>query len=285
MAIANNPVHHQQTKHVDVHYHFTREAIENGIFQDEKIKVGNYNINYVKVGSGPRTLLCVPGALGTIWTDFKPQVEGIDREKFTLVAYDPPGYGKSRPPDREFPLDFYDKDADFTYEFMKALKIPKYTLLGWSDGGIVSMILAAKYPEAIDKLVIWGSNSFILPQEIDLYNKVRDVESWSKKMREPMIQIYGDDFPNYWIKWTDGMVALYKAKDGNICSERLKDIKCPTLILYGEKDPMVANVHASHLHTHIEGSRLHLYPEGKHNIHLKYAEDFNKRVQDFILQP
>ncbi|XP_026759759.2 valacyclovir hydrolase [Galleria mellonella] len=252
--------------------------------KEEKVKVGDYDINYLKVGNGPRNVLCVPGALGSIWTDYAPQVKGFDREKFTLVAWDPPGYGKSRPPDRDFPTDFYDKDADYAYEFMKAINLPKYSVLGWSDGGIVGMILAAKYPESVEKLVIWGSNSFILPNEIELYNNVKDISAWSKKMKEPMIELYGDRFASYWIEWVDGVIALFKAKDGNICSERLKDIKCPTLILYGEKDPMVDSVHASHLHTNIEGSRLHLYPDGKHNIHIKYAEDFNKRVQEFLLQ-
>lgn len=68
----------------------------------------------------------MPGALGSIWTDFRHQVEGFDREKFTLVAWDPPGYGKSRPPERDFPTDFYERDAEYTYEFMK---VGKYRFL------------------------------------------------------------------------------------------------------------------------------------------------------------
>ncbi|XP_053605739.1 valacyclovir hydrolase-like isoform X2 [Plodia interpunctella] len=251
---------------------------------EEKIKIRDYNINYLKVGNGPHNVLCLPGALGTIWTDFQPQVEGFDREKFTLIVWDPPGYGKSRPPDKKFNENFYEIDADYAAEFMKELQIPKYSLLGWSDGGNTGMILAAKHQAAVQKLVVWGSNSFILPNDLDLCKSVKDVSKWSKKMREPMEQIYGDHFPQYWADWTDGLIILYEAKDGNICSDILKDIKCPTLILYGEKDPMVDPVHASHLHTHIQGSRLHLYPEGKHNIHLKYAADFNKRVQEFLLQ-
>lgn len=162
-------------------------------FQEENIKVGNHNINYVKVGSGPHHVFCMPGALGTIWTDFKPQVEGLNREKFTIVAWDPVGYGKSRPPDKNFAANFYEKDADVAFEFLKVwfhllekcnqnwpklsyvlhnsqlLKVPKISLLGWSDGGITGMILAAKYPSAVNKLVIWGSNSFILPQELEAY--------------------------------------------------------------------------------------------------------------------
>lgn len=64
-------------------------------------------------------MFCLPGALGTIWTDFKPQIEGFDREKFTLVVWDPPGFGKSRPPDKEFAGNFYNTDADHAFQFMK----------------------------------------------------------------------------------------------------------------------------------------------------------------------
>ncbi|CAG4970125.1 unnamed protein product [Parnassius apollo] len=254
--------------------------------KEEKIKVGKYNINYLQVGNGPHHVFCMPGALGTIWTDFKPQVEGLNREKFTVVAWDPLGYGKSRPPDKEFTPDFYEKDADIAYELLKLLKIPTFSILGWSDGGVSGMILAAKYPRAINKLVIWGSNSFILPHEVEAYKKIKDIKLWSDRMRQPMIDIYGEEnFAKYWANWIDGMALILQTKNGNICSELLKNISCPTLILYGEKDPMVDNVHVSHLHTNIEGSRIHLYPEGKHNIHIRYAEDFNKRVEEFLLLP
>ena len=41
-----------------------------------------------------------------------PQFEGLSKEKYTLVTLDPRGYGKSRPPERDFPLDFYRRDAE-----------------------------------------------------------------------------------------------------------------------------------------------------------------------------
>lgn len=254
--------------------------------KEETIEVGSTIINYVKVGTGDNNLLCLPGALGTVWTDFKPQVEGIDREKFTLVAWDPPGYGKSRPPEKKFTTDFYEKDADAAYEFMKALNIPKYSILGWSDGGISGMIHAAKYPNVMKKLVIWGTNAFIMPQELEIYKKIRDIESWSPRMRQPMIEVYGEElFAKLWSEWVDGMEAICNEKQGDICLKLLKKIKCPTFILYGEKDPLVDKVHVSNLHTNIDGSKIHLYPKGKHNIHISMAEDFNRRVQEFLLAP
>lgn len=48
---------------------------------------------------------------GSSKSDFQPQFEKLNREKFHVVGFDPRGYGKSRPPDRDFPIDFYNRDA------------------------------------------------------------------------------------------------------------------------------------------------------------------------------
>lgn len=74
-------------------------------------------------------------------------------------------------------------------------------------------------------------------------------------MKKPMAEVYGDFFPKYWSNWVAGYEAIFKENNGNICTHLLKDIKCPTFILYGEKDPLVATVHASDLLTKISTSR------------------------------
>lgn len=62
----------------------------------------------------------------------------------------------------------------------------KYSLLGWSDGGITAIVLAAKYSDCIDRLVVWGANATVTAQDIELYEKIRDTSKWSQKMREPL---------------------------------------------------------------------------------------------------
>lgn len=107
--------------------------------------------------------------LGSIWTDFKPQVAGLDRNKFTIVAWDPPGYGNSRPPNRNFGNDFFYRDASLSHDFMKKIGFHQFSIIGWSDGGITSLLLASKYPESIKKMIIVGANAYILPEEIETY--------------------------------------------------------------------------------------------------------------------
>jgi hypothetical protein len=60
-------------------------------------------IHYKRMGTGTHNILFTAGALGTV-DDFAEQMKadgtGFDLTKFTMVAWDPPGYGQSRPPGR-----------------------------------------------------------------------------------------------------------------------------------------------------------------------------------------
>lgn len=140
-------------------------------FEEKQIQLNTYNINYVRSGQGSKALILLPGALGSAFTDFRPQIEQFPTllKNYTIIAWDPPGYGKSTPPKRTFPLDFFHRDATIANSLMQSLDLPNYSIVGWSDGGITGMIMAAKFNNSIEKLVIWGANSHILPEEMKIY--------------------------------------------------------------------------------------------------------------------
>ncbi|XP_017785694.1 PREDICTED: valacyclovir hydrolase [Nicrophorus vespilloides] len=249
---------------------------------ESKVVIKGQTINYLKTGNGKHPLLCMPGALGTIWSDFKPQIESLDKEKYTIIAWDPPGYGASRPPNKKFSTEFYEDDADFALNLMKSLEIPEFSILGWSDGGITGIILAAKYPAVVRKLAIWGANAYVLPEELKSYEKLKDISKWSDRMKAPLVAMYGEDgLKQMWSDWCDALIAIGK-RDADICKKMLPKIKCPTYILHGDKDPMVADEHPTYLLENIKGSKLYRFPEGKHNIHLRYAKEFNELVTKFL---
>lgn len=133
-----------------------------------------YNINYVRSGHGDEAVILLPGALGSAVTDFMPQIEQLPKllPNYTVIGWDPPGYGKSRPPNRTFSLDFFHRDAKVANSLMQTLNYSKYSILGWSDGGITGLIMAAKFNKCIEKLVIWGANSHILPEEVEIYESM-----------------------------------------------------------------------------------------------------------------
>lgn len=200
-----------------------------------------------------------------------------------IIAWDPPGYGKSIPPERKFTTDFLERDADTVKELMDVLNTPRFDILGWSDGGITGIILAGKHPQSIEKLIIFGSNAYLVEDELKIYEGIRDISKWSAKMREPLEKLYGAEyFKTKWESWVDTFKEIYKEKNGDLCKSYLKHIKAETLILHGEKDPMLAKEHVPYLMQNIQGAKLISYPEGKHNIHLRYDDDFNGKVADFL---
>lgn len=82
-------------------------TVEQAIGQSVLIKLFHLMIN-----------LYIPG---TVWTDFVPQLEGLDKTKYTLIFIDLPGCGKSRPPNRDFSqgkLLFY-RDASVAAKLME----------------------------------------------------------------------------------------------------------------------------------------------------------------------
>lgn len=131
----------------------------------EKFKI---NCLHVGSGSGENALILLPGALGTIHTDFQPQIDTLPKllDNYTVVAWDPPGYGKSRPPVRTFPPGFYHRDAYLADALMRRLGFDKYSVAGWSDGGATGLVMASRFPEAIKKLIVWGAGTYVCPTEL-----------------------------------------------------------------------------------------------------------------------
>ncbi|XP_036042770.1 valacyclovir hydrolase [Onychomys torridus] len=248
-----------------------------------KVAVNGVHLHYQRTGEGDHAVLLLPGMLGSGSTDFAPQLQSLNKKRFTVVAWDPRGYGQSRPPDRDFPRDFFERDAKDAVDLMKVLQFKQVSLLGWSDGGITALIAAAKYPAYIRKMVIWGANAYVTEEDIRIYQGIRDVSKWSEKARKPLEALYGYDyFAKTCEKWVDGINQFKHLPDGNICRHLLPLVQCPTLIVHGEKDPLVPRFHADFIHEHVKGSRLHLMPEGKHNLHLRFANEFNKLAEDFL---
>ncbi|KAB0339363.1 hypothetical protein FD755_024978, partial [Muntiacus reevesi] len=119
--------------------------------------------------------------------------------------------------------------------------------------------------------------------DVYAFLSIRDVSKWSERTRKPLEALYGFDyFARTCEKWVDGIEQFKHLPDGSICRDLLPLVQCPTLIMHGEKDPLVPRFHADFLHRHVRGSRFHLMPEGKHNLHLRFADEFNKLAEDFL---
>ena len=105
---------------------------------------------------------------------------------------------------------------------MKSLGYPQFSVLGWCDGGVTAICLAAQFPDVIKKLVIWGSRTYLTKDDVKRSEELEDLKNWNPRFREAFEAIYG--VPNLallWQKFTDSVRALYAKTGGDVCTEEM----------------------------------------------------------------
>ena len=86
------------------------------------------------------------------------------------------------------------------------------------------------------------------------------------------------------IDWLiDAVTDIYKeSKDGDLCMEEAKWVQYPTLIVHRAKDTMCPQFHAEYFKENIRGSKMVIMEEGRHHLHLRYAQEFNQLTKHFL---
>jgi len=253
-----------------------------------KTKLGIYNVNYLKVGHGPHAVFCYPGILGAMRTHLKELVAHMKQrtDEYTFYAWDQPGYGQSRPPKRIFTDVSLQEDSDLSLDLMKELGHKKYSVMGWSGGGLSALLFATQNQDIIRKLIVWGVFAYVDKEDYEKFEWFRDIENWGGLMKEVLVEEYGNDFfVESWQTWMDILKRMYSHNQGEFCAQALHKITCPTFILHGVKDNFVREKHARFLQKNIANSKLLIMPHGKHNLQIRYHQEFFDAVHNFLQDP
>jgi pimeloyl-ACP methyl ester carboxylesterase len=121
--------------------------------QWNKAKIHGHRIYYAVRGSGP-TLVFLHGGGDSGEHSFVRQLD-LFSERYHIVAPDQVGQGRT--PEVPGPLSYTAMMED-TAELLKMLKLRHVDVVGFSDGGILALMLAVRYPDLVRRLVISGVN-------------------------------------------------------------------------------------------------------------------------------
>jgi pimeloyl-ACP methyl ester carboxylesterase len=202
-----------------------------------KIHVNGITLNYEKTGEGP-PLILIHGNSEDL-SIFLPMTKVL-KKHFTVYLVDSRDHGKSQ----KVPVLRYEDMADDIAAFIQELKIEKPVLYGFSDGGIIGLLLAIRYPHLLSALVISGAN--VHPKGI--------------KARYRLVMQAG-----YYIT-RDNKLSLM-LNQPNITAQKLQSISVPTHITAGSND-MIKESHTRRIHTNIKNSRLIIYPNHTHDSYI-----------------
>ncbi len=259
------------------------------------VKIGDTYIDYVVFGKGDKSIVVIPGL-----SDGARTVKGMALP----LAWQYRHWGKyakvyifSRK--RNLPDVYSSKElADDLSMALRSLNINKAFVIGVSQGGTVAQYLAIKYPGLVEKMVL--TVTYCRPDE----NLTKTVTNWielikNKKYKEWFTdtaeKTYSDSYLKKFRKFYPLFAKFAVLKDdkrfitmANACLthnsyEEIENIKCPVLIISGEKDKIVNTDRTKELQNKIRDNSIIIY-EGLGHAVYEEAKDFNSKVIEFFIK-
>ena len=254
--------------------------------QSQWIEIEGIPVHYKKEGSGPAVILVHgTGASLHTWDDW---TEVLD-DNYTVYRMDIPAFGLTGPAlDKDYTIGAY---VDFINDFVQSQSLDTFSIGGNSLGGYIAWAYTVMHPEDVSKLILLDAAGY--PHEGDsdaLAFKVATNPFLKPLMKhitpksfikKNMLQVYGDES-----KVTDEVVTRYHdmaLRSGNRqafidrvhthhkdISDRIKEIQCPTLIMWGSEDTWVDVENAERFHQDIPDSQLIMY-EGVGHVPMEEA--------------
>ena len=236
-------------------------------------------------------LVLVHGFLGSskMW---EPQVNFF-KKHFRVITPDLPGFGKSN---KAKPHNNIQSIADLLLDCLEEEKIDKFYLLGHSMGGMIVQEMAKKAGENISKLICYSTGPIgEMPGRFETVDQSREnlkkkgLEITAKNIAKTWF-IKGEDAKYFDICIEAGKQTSIEAVDNALIAFKnwngvntLKNIKNETLIVWGDQDKSYNLEQVQTLEKNIERSKLVIFKNCAHNVHLEQPNQFNKIIKDFLL--
>jgi proline iminopeptidase len=272
-----------------------------------------FKLLYRSFGAGDNVLLCLHGGPGVPHYYLLPLAK-LASNNFRVVFYDQLGVGGSEKPE-DSSLFNIERGAEEVEGVRKALGLGKIFLLGSSYGGALALQYALKYQQHIKKLIIASGLASVsetvaemtrlktlLPKEVqEVMKKYEQKYAFLHPEYLKAVELYYHNFLCRLPEWPEQVVRalnelsvpVYFTQNGPNeftiigtwkgwdITERLPEIKVPTLVTVGKYDEVTPKI-AEAIHHGIGGSLLKVFENSAHLTMWDEEEKYLKTVREFI---
>ena len=207
-----------------------------------------------------------------------------------FITFDMPGIGDS--PDPVIPY------TPIWMARIAALILDRYEMeavdvMGVSWGGGLAQQFALQHPERTYRLILVATTAgmVMVPGKWEALSKMADPRRYidPKFMETHFETLYGDrrkDSQGHTLRIKPpskrGYFYQLLAMAGWTSAPFLPFLKAPTLVMTGDRDPIVRPINGQILHMLIPDSQLEIIPDGGHLFMLSHAEEFVAHVRRFL---
>jgi pimeloyl-ACP methyl ester carboxylesterase len=272
----------------------------------EEIALHGHRVRFHRAGEGP-LLVLLHGIASTADT-WSPVVEAL-AARHTVIAPDLLGHGDSAKPRGDYSLGAY---ASGVRDLIAALGYDRATVVGHSLGGGIAMQFAYQFPERIERLVLIGSGG--LGREVHLILRAATLPgselvlallggAWLRATGGALASALarvglkrGEDLAG--VTGGIGSLADAGAREAFVHTARAAidaggqrvsatdrlylAAGLPTLIVWGERDPIIPVEHGRAAHAAIAGSRLEVFAGAGHFPHRDAPARFVSVLESFM---
>ena len=248
-------------------------------------------------GEGEPVLL-LNGGMMTL-TAWEPVVAALD-SRFQVVRCDFRGQLQS-PGEPEPSLEAHVRDL---VELLDGLGLERVHVVGTSYGGLVGLLFAALHPERTASLTVIAATGRITPEFWESTAKCRELaleaaaggdggrvleyilpETYTPEYLKEQAKAL--EFHRRWVAtlpvvWFRGVAAILASVEGVDLTPRLGDIRCPVLIVAGERDLMFPPEQSRALAEAIPGTRLEIVPGAPHGMVVENPDITARLLLDFL---
>ena len=271
---------------------------------------GGYHVHYRDEGAAPGTLgsdgpplLVLLHGFGDSYTTWEGWVRELKTRR-RVISVDFPGHGLTRAPADT--LLRADSLTDFVEGFAAALALPKFAVAGNSMGGGVAWHFAVRHPERINALILADAAGFTNdkpPSEVPLAFRIlqypigrtilRNIDNRFLIRENLKTDVYDKSLITAAVvdRWAEfqrlpGHRAILMSVSFGVqaadLAATLATIKVPTLILWGDADPLLEPASARKFAAAIPGSKLITYPQVGHLPQIEIPARSAADVAEFL---
>lgn len=268
---------------------FTSASVWLRGFRSHWITVNGFRLHYYVGGpanGSPVVLLHGLGGRAENWRALAPYFVKAGHRVFMPDLL---GYGRSPMPEN-FSYSVRD-EAALMIAFVRALGLARIDLAGWSMGGWIAQLIAAKTPELIRRLLLFDSAGLNVrpkwdpevftpctPEQLESLHSIMEPNARSIPGFIARGILRACESRNWVIR--RALKDMYSGQD--VTESLLPRLHMPVFIGWGEKDECISVRQAAQMHHLIPGSELHVVSGFGHLAPLEAARFLGPQAVDFL---